>query len=372
MPRLVPRLLDAARRFVDCGSAELPPERAQLLRRARGFGLVAQAIVLVGGLVAWSAGTLVICAAVMAAIGGCLRMSRARQGRYAALAVNLAVGMLVAANVATAVASGHGTYPNVVTFPTLCVFATAHIVGIRSAAVWAGVSIAGMGMAVFAAPPVAPAPGTVAVPRGVLFGHNAVVLLSAFALAAVARRFEDRQSAQLAFLARHDPLTGLLNRYALEARIEEALARVARHGWKAALLFVDLDGFKRVNDAQGHHAGDLVLQQVAARIREVTRATDAAARVGGDEFVVLLESVSEEKDAQTYAERLLQRAAEPIDVGDAQVRVSASIGIATCPQHGSDASSLLLAADAAMYRAKRAGGDRVAMAACSDEPRRQP
>lgn len=362
MPGPATRIAERVRRFVYRGSEGAPSARARLMRRARGFGLVAQGIVFVGGLVSASLYAATLSLLVMGVIGLCLYLSRLERGRFAALAVNLAIGTLILANVVVALHLGGGANPNVVTFPTLCIFATAYIAGPRPAAAWAVLAVAGMALVVSGAPLPAPAPGIYAAGRTVLIGQHALVLISAFALASVARRFEDRQSAQLEYLARHDPLTGLLNRRELEGRIEESLARAARHGWWIALLFVDLDRFKRINDERGHHAGDAVLLEVAERIRRVTRTTDAAARVGGDEFVVLLEAISEAKNAEDHARRLRSAVSEPIPLADGEVRVTASIGVAACAGGGEPAGTLLRAADAAMYQAKRRGGDGIAAA----------
>lgn len=362
MQGLVSRIVEEVRRFVYRGSEGAPAARAQLMRRARGFGLVAQGICFVGGLVSGSLYGAASSLAVMCVIGLCLRLCRLDHGRLAALAVNLAIGTLIGANLLLALCVGGGANPNVVTFPILCIFATAYIAGPRPAAVWAAASVVGMALVVFDAPLPAPAPGIYEAGRAVLVGQQALVLLSALALASVARRFEDRQSAQLEYLARHDPLTGLLNRRELEARIDASMARAARYGWTIALLFVDLDHFKRVNDERGHHAGDAVLQAVAARIRQVTRSTDAAARMGGDEFVVLLEAISEVKNAEVYARRLRSIISAPIPLPSGELRVTASIGVVTRSGEGEEAGALLRAADAAMYDAKRRGGDGIAVA----------
>ena len=169
---------------------------------------------------------------------------------------------------------------------------------------------------------------------------------------------------QMTFLARRDPLTGLLNRRAFDERLREALARAERYGSRVGLLFLDLDGFKKVNDSEGHARGDALLQQCAERIQSVTRATDAAGRNGGDEFVVLLESIAEPKSAETYAARLLELCAE----GEGLPGIDASLGIAVYPDHAGDAEGLTGAADAAMYEAKRAGGGRLAVAPTADAP----
>lgn len=159
---------------------------------------------------------------------------------------------------------------------------------------------------------------------------------------------------ELTYLALHDNLTKLPNRVLLEDRLDRAIKNADRGDGRFALMFIDLDGFKAVNDAYGHHIGDLLLVQVAQRIREQVRSQDTIARVGGDEFV-LLANVAEPADAATLAEKVLVAIREPFQVAGLELRVSTSIGIAT--YFGDDArqSDLLIDADAAMYHAKALG-----------------
>ncbi len=161
---------------------------------------------------------------------------------------------------------------------------------------------------------------------------------------------------QLAFLAQHDPLTGLANRAAFRDRVVQALARSDRNQAPGALLLVDLDSFKAVNDTRGHDVGDLLLKHVADQLRSLMRPYDVIARLGGDEFGILLEDVSEARDAGRMAERLLESMAEPFVVGDIEVFRTASLGAVVFPFDGADAASLMRNADFAMYRAKRQGG----------------
>ncbi|MEO7495938.1 MAG: diguanylate cyclase [Massilia sp.] len=161
-----------------------------------------------------------------------------------------------------------------------------------------------------------------------------------------------RMHEQLLHLAQHDTLTGLPNRQLFHDRLEGALARARRAGSAFALLYIDLDKFKQVNDRYGHAAGDLLLQEVANRARQCVRAVDTVARIGGDEFVVLLESIREPEDAQTLADAILSALARPITIGRDQVAASASIGIAIYPLDGKSAKQLLKRADSAMYRCK--------------------
>ncbi|WP_369959341.1 putative bifunctional diguanylate cyclase/phosphodiesterase [Pseudomonas benzenivorans] len=159
---------------------------------------------------------------------------------------------------------------------------------------------------------------------------------------------------ELTQLALHDPLTKLPNRLLLEDRVGQYIEKMAREGGHFALMFMDLDGFKPVNDAYGHHIGDLLLSAVGARLRERLRAQDTLARVGGDEFVLLAE-LRAPNDAVGLANQLIQLVSQPFRVGEHELRVSTSVGIALYPGDGEDQQSLLLNADAAMYHAKGNG-----------------
>ncbi|MGY1736316.1 putative bifunctional diguanylate cyclase/phosphodiesterase [Geodermatophilus sp. SYSU D00684] len=171
------------------------------------------------------------------------------------------------------------------------------------------------------------------------------------------RQREELQFA-LAHRATHDPLTELPNRAQALTLVTSALHRARRSGEMTGLLFVDLDGFKAVNDAHGHAAGDTVLREVAARMRALVRAGDVVCRLGGDEFVVLVEPVGAERDLQDLAERLIAGVSEPIAVGGVPVRVGASVGIAVSRDGGADADVLFAEADTAAYRAKQRGRGR--------------
>jgi diguanylate cyclase (GGDEF)-like protein/PAS domain S-box-containing protein len=167
--------------------------------------------------------------------------------------------------------------------------------------------------------------------------------------------------AQLQHNAFHDALTGLANRALFVDRLEHALARTDRHATPVAVLFVDLDDFKAVNDGAGHSAGDDLLVAVAERLRRVLRPCDTIARLGGDEFAVLIEDGADPARTATTADRLLAALAEPFPAaGDEQVRVTASVGIATGAAGQHDAAELLRHADVAMYAAKQAGKGRSA------------
>ncbi|MBU2664763.1 diguanylate cyclase [Actinoplanes bogorensis] len=167
-------------------------------------------------------------------------------------------------------------------------------------------------------------------------------------------RERERELQDLAF---RDALTGLANRRLFHDRLTQALAGHIRSGHRLAVLFVDLDGFKAVNDRLGHHAGDIVLRTIADRLRTGLRASDTVARFGGDEFAVILEGVSVPDDVRTAAERVIAEVRAPIDIAGGPARVSASIGIALSGS-GATADDLMREADSAMYAAKNAGKDR--------------
>lgn len=169
-----------------------------------------------------------------------------------------------------------------------------------------------------------------------------------------------KQSQQrLDYLAHHDFLTGLPNRLLLKARIEHGIQRAYRERSVLALLFIDLDHFKEVNDRLGHAAGDELLQDVARRMAGLVRAEDTLARVGGDEFVLLLEGCPDRLETAKVADKLLALFPVRVDAEPAPILVTASIGVAFCPGDGTDADSLLDRADAAMYIAKSDGRARV-------------
>ena len=164
----------------------------------------------------------------------------------------------------------------------------------------------------------------------------------------------DAERAQLAYQAFHDPLTDLANRVLFRDRVEHALAQAPRSPGRAAVLLIDLDGFKAVNDTLGHQAGDALLRGVAARILNATRGCDTVARLGGDEFAVLLERVTGDSDALVVAGRILTSLAQALTVGPHELVIGASIGVANA-RDGDGAEELLRNADVAMYRAKARG-----------------
>lgn len=160
-------------------------------------------------------------------------------------------------------------------------------------------------------------------------------------------------------LAHRDALTGLPNRLVFEDRLRQALERARRHNTRAALVFIDLNNFKAVNDRQGHAAGDQVLVATARRLRAALRESDSVARIGGDEFVVILEELAPgaplEAEASRIGEKILTALAMPHDSEDIQQRIDASLGIAVFPDHAPSMDRLIHIADLAMYEAKRSG-----------------
>ncbi|HEY9199593.1 MAG TPA: diguanylate cyclase [Gammaproteobacteria bacterium] len=163
---------------------------------------------------------------------------------------------------------------------------------------------------------------------------------------------------ELARSSQRDVLTDTPNRAVMLDRLENAIAMAHRHRMRIAVLFVDLDDFKQINDRLGHAVGDAVLQLVAARLNEAVRDSDTVSRHGGDEFLVLLSEIAQPADAALIAEKILATLAEPNRVYDHVLPLSASIGIAIYPEHGEHAATLISQSDAAMYRAKRRGGGR--------------
>src|SRR5687768_5086240 len=160
---------------------------------------------------------------------------------------------------------------------------------------------------------------------------------------------------RLEFLAHHDTLTGLPNRAMFHDRAREAVAHARRHDKTAAVLFVDLDHFKEVNDRLGHDIGDALLKLIASRLRACVRGDDFVARIGGDEFCVLLQDIADPREAASVAQKLVAELGQSCRIDQHEVSSGASIGIACVPQDGQDVATLLRLADAAMYRAKEAG-----------------
>ena len=167
-----------------------------------------------------------------------------------------------------------------------------------------------------------------------------------------------RAEIDLQHMATHDALTGLPNRYLMTDRLIQILAQGERAGRVFAVLFIDVDEFKTINDLRGHEFGDLVLQAVAARLSQTVRGSDTVARIGGDEFVVILEPLTHRDNVGLVADKILRSIRRPVTIARHRVRLTVSIGISLFPDNGSDAELLLGAADYAMYQAKRQGKDR--------------
>lgn len=165
---------------------------------------------------------------------------------------------------------------------------------------------------------------------------------------------------KMSHLAQHDYLTDLPNRILLQDRLTQAMLHSQRAGTALATLFIDLDHFKRINDSLGHHVGDRLLQQVAARLRQVVRGDDTVSRQGGDEFVILLDRLKQQGDAARVAEKVIAALDQVFEVEEHHLYVSCSIGIAIYPHDGMDPPSLMRSADAAMYHAKKSGRRRFA------------
>jgi len=165
----------------------------------------------------------------------------------------------------------------------------------------------------------------------------------------------ERATALMSIKAEHDFLTGLPNRTLLADRLAHAMEIAQRHGTRVALMFLDLDNFKEVNDSLGHAAGDGLLQSAAKRLQSCLRGSDTVSRQGGDEFLMLLTEVTSVQDTSIIAEKLKKAMAAPHLIGNHQICVTLSIGISLYPDDGKDVESLLSHADTAMYFAKRGG-----------------
>ena len=179
-------------------------------------------------------------------------------------------------------------------------------------------------------------------------------------LVGITREINEMRQTEVALqhLATHDGLTDLPNRFLLVDRLDQLLSRAHRSSAAFAVLFMDIDRFKDVNDSRGHEFGDLLLRAVAHRLAKSVRQSDTVARMGGDEFVILLESVRKPEEADTVALKVEQALAKPFNLVNHQVTATVSIGISFYPENGADADTLLRAADYAMYLAKREGGNR--------------
>ena len=156
-------------------------------------------------------------------------------------------------------------------------------------------------------------------------------------------------------LALTDPLTGLANRRLLTERLSMAIVHARRNNSNMAVMYLDLDGFKQINNTLGHNAGDVLLKMVAARLTATVREEDTVARLGGDEFVIMLWHISSPDDARTVALKVIQAVTQPYVLDGQTARVTTSAGVGVYPIHGEDAETLMKCADLALYVAKRAG-----------------
>ncbi|MEN8041892.1 MAG: EAL domain-containing protein, partial [Actinomycetota bacterium] len=181
-----------------------------------------------------------------------------------------------------------------------------------------------------------------------------IVVLVGAAVAAVVV-VKKRPDKRLGYLAQYDQLTGLINRALFQDRLVSALVRARRDGGLVTVMFLDIDGFKGINDRFGHAVGDEVLRQIASRLVECLRESDTVARLGGDEFTVILEGGKRVEDAGQVASKILQTVGTPYRVGDRELVVTTSIGIAMYPLDGDKYEDLVKGADTAMYQAKAAG-----------------
>jgi diguanylate cyclase (GGDEF)-like protein len=194
---------------------------------------------------------------------------------------------------------------------------------------------------------------------------SVVILGLGYKREATRRRYQE----QLAYQAYHDSLTGLANRSLFNDRLEQALSRGRRHGIDVAVLYLDLDGFKAVNDQRGHEAGDALLVEIAGRVRQIVRAEDTVARMGGDEFAVVMEDLVDRATVQDVVDRLSTELRRPVILKGDEVSVGASVGVAYSRYGQDEVETLLRDADLAMYRAKDLGrGDTRPAASSRSDP----
>jgi diguanylate cyclase (GGDEF)-like protein/PAS domain S-box-containing protein len=186
---------------------------------------------------------------------------------------------------------------------------------------------------------------------------------SIYALCGISTDITERKDieAHMQHMAQYDALTHLPNRALFNDRLQQAIAAAQRNKAHLALMFIDLDKFKPVNDTYGHGVGDLLLKDVALRIQDCLRESDTAARVGGDEFVILLPTIGTQQDASRVGEKILHALNQPFELAGHNLQISSSIGVAVYPKHGVDEKLLVKSADIAMYHAKKNGRNNVKM-----------
>lgn len=184
---------------------------------------------------------------------------------------------------------------------------------------------------------------------------------SIYALCGISTDITERKEVEehMRHMAQYDGLTHLPNRALFNDRLQQALVAAQRNQERLALMFLDLDKFKPVNDTYGHGVGDLLLKEVAQRIQDCLRESDTAARIGGDEFIVLLPTIETEQDSRKVGEKILHALNQPFDLAGHSLKISSSIGVAVYPEHGSNEKQLIKSADIAMYHAKKNGRNNV-------------
>jgi len=347
--------------YLEFGSAGLSTEDAVMLRRVRSFGLITVVLVSIFGAIMpalnqnWTqAYRGVGLATAIALVLGIVH----RNGRTLRATAHVTAGFIALSIFGTVLESGTGIQEVMIGGSTLVIASTTYVLGVRAAAAWTVVLAAATVAVSMRITPVEGLPSEQAAGLITLFAYRVIVLGAIWGISALGRRFADEQARRLQFLASHDPLTGLLNRHAFEDRVVESVARSRRRERYFGLIFLDLDRFKEVNDRFGHGVGDDALCVVADRIEGITRESDAACRLGGDEFLVLIEDADEAKAIELTAERLVQLISHPIVVAGEPIELSASAGVAIYPDDAVDAEALLHLADEAMYDSKSSGGDR--------------
>jgi diguanylate cyclase (GGDEF)-like protein len=350
------RLSDLLEGYLSHGTARAASADVLLIRRARGFALIGLVSLFLGGVVlSGLAEVAVVSAGMMVVLVGTVALGFVDNGRFIRPITHGGMAAMLAGIVGVGM---HIGYVNPISsiFPILLVVSATHVLGVRPAFFWMLASIGGMGWTTLALEIPAVPDGAIPISKLGSFLTGAVAMIGVFALAATERHFSDERRKELDFLARHDPLTGLLNRRALEGHMLDTWSRCKRYGRRFAVLVMDLDGFKLVNDEHGHGVGDAILSDLANRIAEMTRDTDRACRVGGDEFVLVLEDVGDDKNIALVAHRILAELSAPVRLGNIDVGVGVSIGLAVYPNGASGPTELMKAADLAMYAVKSAGG----------------
>jgi diguanylate cyclase (GGDEF)-like protein len=164
-----------------------------------------------------------------------------------------------------------------------------------------------------------------------------------------------RHSDHVNYLAHHDHLTGLANRALLHERLRQAILRAQNHGQKVAVLLVDIDYFKQINDSLGHADGDVLLATVGQRLLSSVRDSDTVARIGGDEFVIVMPEVRSLEDVERSGRQIMRNASQPVDINGREINLTLSVGVALFPEGGCTSDELLRSADAAMYTVKDTG-----------------